>query len=202
MAEWGHIKLFSTWRYNIDSAARRLLETPTDDYAADWEAPRETRLPTGADMVAEHLKPLAEHPALAPNISYGHSVTQVTRIGFDGKGFDKASSKERAGSLFVVRTETATGTGTGTVDVVARAVIDASGRWHAPNPVGRSGIESLGEFCQGAHPLRGPSRKGRLRAEFQDCRRGRLLAILLDIGVNQPVLFHLDMTRTGGECRQ
>lgn len=141
MAEWGHIKLFSTWRYNIDSAARRLLETPTDDYAADWEAPRETRLPTGADMVAEYLKPLAEHPALAPNISYGHSVTQVTRIGFDGKGIDKASSKERAGSLFVVRTETATGT----VDVVARAVIDASGSWHAPNPVGRSGIEALGE---------------------------------------------------------
>lgn len=28
MLSWGHIKLFSTWRYNIDAAARRLLETP------------------------------------------------------------------------------------------------------------------------------------------------------------------------------
>ncbi|WP_460802779.1 FAD-dependent oxidoreductase [Microbacterium sp. GXF6406] len=141
MTEWGHIKLFSTWRYNIDAAARRLLETPTGDYAGDWEAPRETRLPTGSDMVAEYLKPLAEHPALAPNISYGHRVIHVTRVGVDGKGLDKASSKGRTGSLLLVRTET----GTGTVDILARAVIDASGTWHTPNPAGRSGIEALGE---------------------------------------------------------
>lgn len=141
MSGWGHIKLFSTWRYNIDTAARSLLETATDDYEGSWEAPRETRLPTGADMVTEYLKPLAEHPALAPNISYGHSVTRVARVGIDGKGFDKASSKERTESLFLVRTETASGT----VDVVARAVIDASGTWHTPNPVGRSGVEALGE---------------------------------------------------------
>ncbi|MFJ6416211.1 FAD-dependent oxidoreductase [Paeniglutamicibacter sp. NPDC091659] len=141
MAAWGHIKLFSTWRYNIDAAARRLLETPTDSYAGEWEAPRETRLPTGADMVAEYLEPLAAHPALAPKISYGHRVTNVTRIRADGMGVDKTSSRNREDSLFLVRTETATGT----EDVLARAVIDASGTWNMPNPVGRSGIEAIGE---------------------------------------------------------
>jgi len=141
MAAWGHIKLFSTWRYNIDGASRRLLETPTDTYAGEWEAPRETRLPTGSDMVAEYLAPLANHPALAPKISYGHRVTNITRLQADGKGVDKTSSKNREDSLFLVRTETATGT----KDVLARAVIDASGTFNTPNPVGRSGIEAIGE---------------------------------------------------------
>lgn len=141
MAAWGHIKLFSTWRYNIDAAARRLLETPTDSYAGQWEAPRETRLPTGSDMVAEYLAPLAAHPALAPRISYGHRVTNVTRVNADGRGVDKTSSKNREDSFFLVRTETATGI----EEVFARAVIDASGTWTMPNPVGRSGIDAIGE---------------------------------------------------------
>lgn len=141
IAEWGHIKLFSTWRYNIDAASRRLLETPTDTYAGDWKAPRETRLPTGSDMVAAYLAPLAAHPAMAPRITYGRRVTKVTRIQSDGTGVDKTRSARREDSLFLVRTETATGT----EDVLARAVIDASGTWAMPNPVGRSGIEAIGE---------------------------------------------------------
>ncbi|MCV9996367.1 NAD(P)-binding domain-containing protein [Paeniglutamicibacter sp. ZC-3] len=139
--DWGHIKLFSTWKYNIDAASRRLLETPTDTYAGDWEAPRETRLPSGADMVSEYLEPLAAHPALAPNISYGHRVTNITRIQADGKSVDKTRSAGRDESLFLVRTQTATGT----EDLLGRAVIDASGTWNTPNPVGRSGIEAIGE---------------------------------------------------------
>ncbi|GAA3326001.1 FAD-dependent oxidoreductase [Paeniglutamicibacter sulfureus] len=141
MTAWGHIKLFSTWKYNIDAASRRLLETPTDTYAGDWEAPRETRLPSGADMVSEYLEPLAAHPALAPNISYGHRVTHVTRIQADGKSVDKTRTNGREDALFLVRTQTATGT----EDLLGRAVIDASGTWNTSNPVGRSGIEAIGE---------------------------------------------------------
>lgn len=141
MGEWGHIRLFSTWRYNIDAAARRLLETPVSGYDGGWQAPRETRLPTGAEMVGEYLEPLAAHPALAGRISYGHSVTHVSRIGEDGSGVDKARSAGRGESLFLVRANTAAGP----QDVIARAVIDASGTWNTPNPVGRSGIEAIGE---------------------------------------------------------
>jgi cation diffusion facilitator CzcD-associated flavoprotein CzcO len=38
--EWRHIRLFSPWRFNIDAAAVRLLET------TGWESPRPTALPT------------------------------------------------------------------------------------------------------------------------------------------------------------
>ncbi|OIH83757.1 flavoprotein [Arthrobacter sp. UCD-GKA] len=138
---WGHIRLFSTWRWNIDAAARRLLETPTNGYAGGWEAPRETRLPTGSEMVAEYLEPLAAHPAMAPRISYGHRVTRVTRVRPDGNSVDKARSQDRAESAFLLRTATARGL----VDIQARAVIDASGTGGTPSPVGRCGIEAIGE---------------------------------------------------------
>src|SRR5690625_4427936 len=141
MSSWGHIKLFSSWQYNIDAAARRLLETPTEIYPGGWDSPRETRLPSGAEMVSDYLEPLANHPALAPKISYGHRATTTTRGHPHGKGVDKTSSKNREESLFLVRTETATGT----EDILARAVIDASGTFNTPNPVGRSGIEAIGE---------------------------------------------------------
>ncbi|MDO2936102.1 FAD-dependent oxidoreductase [Paeniglutamicibacter sulfureus] len=141
MQAWGHIRLFSTWRYNIDAAARRLLETPGDGYAGDWEAPRETKLPTGAQMVGDYLRPLAEHPGMAPHISYGHRVLLVTRVQADGRSADKTRSAGRDDALFLVRTATARGI----EDIMARAVIDASGTWGNPNPVGRSGIEAIGE---------------------------------------------------------
>ncbi|MBU2193105.1 MAG: FAD-dependent oxidoreductase, partial [Alphaproteobacteria bacterium] len=41
LLEWGHVKVFSPWRYNIDAAARRLLER------AGWQAPDDDLLPTG-----------------------------------------------------------------------------------------------------------------------------------------------------------
>lgn len=139
--EWGHIKLFSTWRYNIDAAARRLLETPSEHYAGDWEAPRETRLPTGTELVTRYLDPLAAHPAISPHVSCGHRVTRITRVTPEGGGVDKTNSAAREGALFLVRTESADGV----ADLPARAVIDASGTWKTPNPVGRSGIDAIGE---------------------------------------------------------
>lgn len=141
MNQWGHIKLFSTWRYNIDTASRRLLETPTENYSGDWVAPRETRLPTGTEMVTDYLAPLANHPSMEPHISYNSYVTAVTRVREDGKDVDKTSSPDRADSLFLVRIKTPTGI----EDLFARAVIDASGTWNTPNSVGRSGIEAIGE---------------------------------------------------------
>src|SRR5262249_41663032 len=43
--EWGHVQLFSPWRYNTDPAACRLLG------ATGWTEPDGDRLPTGADLV-------------------------------------------------------------------------------------------------------------------------------------------------------
>ena len=41
---WKHIRVFSPWRYNIDKAARQLLESTT------WQSPADDDLPTGADL--------------------------------------------------------------------------------------------------------------------------------------------------------
>src|SRR6185436_7881893 len=59
VGSWGHVRLFSPWRYNIDAAARRLLE------ADGWVASDLDALPTGGQLVGAYLEPLAKLPALA-----------------------------------------------------------------------------------------------------------------------------------------
>lgn len=128
--EWGHIKLFSPWRYNIDSAAARLLD-PTG-----WEPPRATALPTGAELVHDYLEPLASTPELVGRIRTGHRVVAISR----GER-DKTHVRERAGKPFVLRVAHA-----GALhELHARAVIDASGTWGTPNPLGSAGLPALGE---------------------------------------------------------
>ncbi|MFC8943186.1 FAD-dependent oxidoreductase, partial [Streptomyces griseoincarnatus] len=56
VARWGHVRLFSPWRYDVDAAARRLLMAG----AVGWSEPNPDALPTGADLVEQYLAPLAE----------------------------------------------------------------------------------------------------------------------------------------------
>ena len=52
--EWGHVRVFSPWKYNIDDAARSLLE------AEGWEAPDCDHLPGGKEIVDNYLAPLSQ----------------------------------------------------------------------------------------------------------------------------------------------
>ena len=45
LLEWGHVRVFSPWRYNIDAAARRLLQRTS------WREPAAQVLPTGSEIV-------------------------------------------------------------------------------------------------------------------------------------------------------
>ncbi|MHA7282718.1 NAD(P)-binding protein [Arthrobacter sp. TMS2-4] len=128
--QWAHIRLFSPWEYDIDPAARRLLE-PTG-----WTAPRPTALPYGHDLVESYLEPLAAIPAIARTLRFNSSVTAVTRL-----GMDKTRTKGRDTTPFLVRVTTPEGT----TDHAVRAVIDASGTWDRPNPLGQSGLPAPGE---------------------------------------------------------
>lgn len=128
--EWGHVRLFSPWRFNIDSAARRLLE------AEGWSAPDPDALPTGHELVDAYLAPLAKHPAIAPHVRYGQRVTASTR-----RGFDRVRTVGRDRAPFVLRVAT----GDGELKVSARAVIDASGTWRSPNVLGGDGLPAAGE---------------------------------------------------------
>jgi len=141
--EWGHVRLFSTWRYNLDAAAVRLLE-PTG-----WEAPRPTALPYGAAIVTDYLEPLAATPQLRNRIRTGTRVVAVTR-----QGLDKSRSVGREQAPFLLRVRHPDG---GTSDVLARAVIDASGTWATPGPLGDSGLPAPGEAeARAAGVIAGP----------------------------------------------
>ena len=128
---WGHVRLFSPWGFNVAPAAVALLEE------TGWVAPDANVLPTGRELVEEYLAPLARHPRLAPAIRLGTRVLSVSR-----PGYDKLKSPGREDTPFVLHVRGADGA----EDLIeARAVVDASGTWTAPNPLGGSGAPALGE---------------------------------------------------------
>jgi thioredoxin reductase len=128
--DWRHVRLFSPWEYNIDDAARALLK------ARGWQEPPAQAMPTGAELYEHYLKPLSEVPALASAIETGVKVTAITR-----QGADKVQSKGREAKPFVL----AVGKDGVARRDLARAVIDASGTWTSPNPLGAGGILAEGE---------------------------------------------------------
>src|SRR5699024_7149628 len=128
--QWAHVRLFSPWQFNVDGAARRLLE------AEGWQEPGPKRLPTGGELVSDYLEPLAATAALEGRIVTGARVVAVSR-----EGMDKTHGRGRAERPFLVR---ATVDGE-VVDYRARAVIDASGTWSQHNPLGTAGLPAPGE---------------------------------------------------------
>lgn len=125
-----HVRLFSPWAYNLDRAALALLER------AGWQAPAPAALPTAGELVDLYLARLAGLPALAGRIKLGHRVLQITR-----QGFDKVKTSGREAAPFVLRAATPDGVR----EVRARAVIDATGTWSQPNPLGAHGLAAQGE---------------------------------------------------------
>lgn len=137
MRTWGHTRLFSPWRYNIDAAARRLLE------ATGWQEPDLDVLPTGHELIDDYLTPLAA--ALGDVVRTGSRVVAVSR-----EGIDKTRSQNRDNTPFLVRIAHSDWSHE---DVQARNVIDASGTWENPNPLGRSGLPAPGETEAAAQGL-------------------------------------------------
>ncbi|MBQ0981385.1 FAD-dependent oxidoreductase [Micromonospora sp. M61] len=131
--QWGHVRVFSPWRYNVDPAARRLLDE------AGWVAPDPEALPTGAELVGDYLQPLAELPQLKPHVRYGARVEAISRL-----GLDRLRTAGRDTAPFLLRLADGD-------ELFARAVIDASGTWGTPNVLGASGLPARGEADSVAH---------------------------------------------------
>ena len=149
---WGHVRIFSPWRYNIDSAARTLLD------AASWQAPNADEIPTGRELVERYLAPLAALPRLASHIRLGHRVLGITR-----QGIDKMKNAGREQAPFLIQLATPTGDEI----LLARAVIDASGTYSTPNPLGASGLPAIGERALREHIFYGiPDVLGTERARY------------------------------------
>ncbi|MEU4291121.1 FAD-dependent oxidoreductase [Kribbella sp. NPDC026596] len=132
--EWRHVKLFSPWRYDLDSAARRLLER-----AGGWTEPELGTLPTGGDLIDDYLEPLTKTPELSGRIRYDAEVIAVTRV-----GFDRIRTAGREDAPFLVRLADGS-------ELLASAVIDAAGTWRRANVLGGSGIPARGESIAADH---------------------------------------------------
>ena len=124
--DWAHVRLFSPWRYDVDKTAVRYLE------ASGWTPPPPDEMPTGGELYHRYLRPLAALPQLSGRIKLRRRVTAITRA-----GVDKTRTHGRGEVPFLVRTDVE--------DILARAVIDASGTWWTPNPIGAAGLPARGE---------------------------------------------------------
>jgi thioredoxin reductase len=124
---WGHVRMFSPWRYTMDLEAVRLLDS------TPWRAPDPEALPTGDELLDRFVAPLAAHPSIAPHVRYEARVVSIGR-----KDFDKVRTQGRDQQPFEIRLASGE-------TIEARAVIDASGTWQQPNPAGSGGVPVAGE---------------------------------------------------------
>jgi DNA-binding CsgD family transcriptional regulator len=128
--EWGHVRVFSPWSYNIDPVAAELLA------ANGWSAPAGDAYPTGEEIIARYLEPLAAVPGIAESLHLRARVASVNRSGVDKL---KDAGREGAPYQLVVEQHGEERR------YLARAVIDASGTWTRPNPLGAGGVPAAGE---------------------------------------------------------
>lgn len=131
--EWSHVRLFSPWSELLAPAAERLL------VANGWTRPDSAAYPTGQDWADDYLRPLAA--ALGERVRLGVEVVGVAR-----RGRDRVVDAGRDTEPLSVHVRDADGV----EDLLpARAVIDASGTWGSPNPLGGDGLPALGESAAG-----------------------------------------------------
>jgi thioredoxin reductase len=158
--QWGHVRMFSPWAYNVDKACARLLA------ATAWNAPDPDAYPTGAELADLYLEPLATRTALAASIRTSAEVVGISRI-----GFDKVKTRGREAAPFEIRYRS----GSRVEHLTADAVIDASGTWFSPNPAGANGLPAIGEAEMSAQIAYGmPDVLGRDRNRYA----GKTTAVL------------------------
>ncbi|MEM7323432.1 MAG: FAD-dependent oxidoreductase [Actinomycetota bacterium] len=128
--DWAHVHLFSPWQYLVDPVSERMLD------AAGWQRPPDSGHPNGGQLIDQFLQPLADLPQMAGIIRLNHRVKHITR-----HGVDKVKSDGRDTRPFIVVADAADSE----VRIMARAVIDATGTWNQPNPIGAGGVPAIGE---------------------------------------------------------
>lgn len=156
MRDWAHVRMFSPWEFTVDSASARLLESH------GWQHPPKAELPTGGQMFSQYLKPLADLPEIVPHLRLGARVVAITR-----RGTDKMKDAGRDSAPFALHIEYSDGR---EAWVEARAVIDATGTWQTPNPIGSGGLPAVGEKRHSDHILYSIPDSERHRARFANKR--------------------------------
>lgn len=127
--QWGHVRMFSPWEFNVSPAARVVLEP------LGWHAPDPAAFPTGHDLAERYLDPLAA--ALAAHLRLNARVVGVAR-----QDHSRLMDDRREEAPFILHVAGPDGA---VEAIAARAVIDCSGTWSAPNPAGAHGMPAPGE---------------------------------------------------------
>lgn len=154
--QWAHVKIFSTWEYNVDLACERLLAE------IDWQRPDADVLPTGGELVQHYIEPLGRETSLKQHIKLSCRVTAISRV-----GFDKLKTAGRDNAKFEIRYIQ---DGKGQVALVD-SVIDSSGTWTTHNPAGANGLPAFGELESSQHiSYTMPDVLGSKRAQFANKR--------------------------------
>ncbi len=131
---WGHVRVFSPWKYNIDKAAEELLNDN------GWKSPNPEDLPTGKEIVEQYFNPFSELPVIKPGIHFSTKVISIGR-----KSIDKMKTSGREQQPFSIKVEEK-----GEIQYYeAKGIIDSSGTWNQPNPIGSGGL-----YAEGEHALR------------------------------------------------
>ena len=134
METWRHVRLFTPWSFLVDPASRRLLEA-----SGTWSPPAPDDVPLAGDLIDRYLAPLADLEPMRSALRLQHRVIAMTRAGHDR--MRDGSPSDRSSQPFVIVAETPSGR----TRIRARAIIDASGTWANPNPMGAGGVEADGE---------------------------------------------------------
>ena len=132
--DWGHVRLFTPWEMVVSPRMVVALR------AAGHPVP-EGGAPTGADLVEDVLRPLAATPPLQGRI---RTETRVVSVGRSGLlKHEEIGTGVRALAEFRLLLEGPDGR-----EWVEEAdlVLDCSGTWGNPNPLGAGGIPAPGEM--------------------------------------------------------
>ena len=137
--QWGHVRMFSPWEYNVDRAAERLLDAVRLEHAAARPVSDRRRTGGAVSRAAGHAH-VAEgpHPHREPR---HRRRPRRLRQGEDARAARRRPSRS------------ATRTARAPRQLLADAVIDATGTWFSPNPAGAGGLPAIGEDAASASSM-------------------------------------------------
>lgn len=131
---WEHVRLFSPWDLDLSPRMARQLE------ALGLTVPVGDDCPTGGELVDRVLAPVAQAPTVSRRLRLSTRVLAVTRQGLLKN--EEIGTAERGAPPFRLLLADPSGhEWTETADVV----LDCTGVWDRPNPVGDGGIPAPGE---------------------------------------------------------
>ncbi len=129
---WGHVRLFTPWAMNTSP---RMRAHHVREHATDTG----DRCPTGAELDARVLQPIARSPALRERIKLRHKVVAIARDGL--LKHEDIAGAARAAAPFRLLLDTPDGER----ETFADVVVDATGTYGTANALGDGGIPAPGE---------------------------------------------------------